>query len=56
MKQVVAPNLTLEGLSDQNRLPNGCNRQQITPLGPVKLSEYQHCSVLDEIARVNEMD
>jgi hypothetical protein len=56
MKQVVAPNLILEGLSDQNRLPNGCNRQQLTPLGPVPLSEYQHCSVLDEIARVDEMD
>jgi hypothetical protein len=56
MKQVVAPNLILEGLSDQNRLPNGCNRQQLTPLGPVQLSEYQHCSVLDEIARVDEMD
>ena len=56
MKQVVAPNLLLEGLSNQNRLPNGCNRRQITPLGPVRISEYQHCSVLDEIARVEEMD
>jgi hypothetical protein len=56
MKQVVAPNLTLDELSDQNRLPNGCNRQQITPLGPVQLSEYQHCAVLDEIARVDELD
>jgi hypothetical protein len=55
-KQVVAPNLTLDGLSNQNRLPNGCNRQQITPLGPVRLSGYQHCAVLDEIARVNELD
>jgi hypothetical protein len=56
MKQVVAPNLALEGVNDQNRLPNGCNRQQLTPLGPVRISEYQHCSVLDEIARVEEMD
>jgi hypothetical protein len=56
MKQVVAPNLLLEGLSNQNRLPNGCNTHQITPLGPVRISEYQHCSVLDEIARVEEMD
>jgi hypothetical protein len=35
MKQVVAPNLTLEGVNDQNPLPNGCNRQQLTPLGLV---------------------
>jgi hypothetical protein len=56
MKQVVAPNLTLEGASNQNQLPNGCNKRQITPLGPKRISEHQHCSVLDEIARLEEMD
>lgn len=56
MKHVVAPSMYLLEVSNQNKLPNTCNKRQILPLNPIQISVHDHNLIHDEIGRREEMD
>jgi hypothetical protein len=56
MKHVLAPDLYLLEVSNQNKLPNTCNKRQILLLNPIRIAEHDHDWIHDEIARREEMD
>jgi hypothetical protein len=43
-------------VSDKNKLPNTCNKRQILPLNPIRISAHDHNAIHDEISRQEELD
>ena len=56
MKHVVAPYIKVLEVSDDNKLPNTCNKRQIVPLNPIRISAHDHNAIQDEICRCEELD
>lgn len=56
MKQIVAADLSLDPISNVNRLPNTCNKAEARRLGAKHVSDEQHEEILDEIARRAALD
>jgi hypothetical protein len=56
MKHVVAPYINVLEVSDENKLPNTCNKRQILPLNPIRISPHDHNAIHDEICRREELD
>jgi hypothetical protein len=56
LQQVLAPDLTLQPISEENRLPNSCDRRKAAQLGAKRVSNSDHHSILDEISRSAIMD
>jgi hypothetical protein len=51
MQQVIAPDLALLSISNQNKLPNTCNKREATKIGAKRISNKDHDLFLDEINR-----
>ena len=56
MKHVVAPYINVLEVSDENKLPNMCNKRQILPLSPIRISAHDHNAIHDEISQREELD
>jgi hypothetical protein len=56
LQQVLAPDLTLQPISEENKLPNTCDRRKAEQLGAKRVSNRDHDLILDEISRSAIMD
>jgi hypothetical protein len=56
MKQILASDLSLDPISQMNKLPNTCNKPEARRLGAKHVSDEQHEEILDEIARRAALD
>jgi hypothetical protein len=56
MKHVVAPYINVLEVSDENKLPNTCNKRQILHLNPIWISAHGHNEIHDEISCREELD
>lgn len=50
MKQVVADDLFMEPISNENNLPNTCNKPEARRMGEKRVSEKEHEEIMEEIA------
>jgi hypothetical protein len=53
LQQVILANLVLV---DNEQLPKNCNKREAKRKGTQKVSEYDHCRLLDEISRMDILE
>jgi hypothetical protein len=56
LQQVLAADLTLQPISEENKLPDSCNHRTAAQLGAKRVSNRDHDLILDEISRSAIMD
>ena len=56
VQQVVAPDLLLVAISETNKLPRNCNKQEALRLGAKRIPDDLHDDILDKIVRREEID
>jgi hypothetical protein len=56
VKQVLAANLNMLGISDSNKVPRGCNKKEVERLEGKRLHDVDHEEILDERMRRVALD
>ena len=56
MKQILAADLSLDKISNVNKLPHNCNKPEVRRLGAKHVRDDKHEKNLDETARLAAFD
>jgi len=56
LKQVLITGMTMKMISDNNMLPNKCNKKQATNQGAMKIDGDNVCEIIEEVYRRDKFD
>ena len=56
LKQVLITGVTMKMISDNNMLPNKCNKKQATNQGAMKIDDDDVCEIIEEVYRRDKFD